>query len=354
MRMPSPVKVRGWVSGTPLAFPSPRMITRSRLPRRCSYVVTLDTAADQNEVVKLAAHLSTMGSAGCEVIVLDSGSEEGLEERKRILRWVGRHVSVEARHRLDDGAIDLLPVAVELAAGEKIIIAASDSRYTAVELGRICDLLDKFEAVEPEEFVQPLPWWGGIDAGRILLHRGVDQKPAHSTFAFRKSAWRPFVNFEEPRYDTQLGRLEAHGTDIHSAREVFVRCEPPAFKSWLRLRSRDVSEEYRVPIRSGLFLALFPLLLTMTLIGGIEVAGGYAGVIAFGSMALAVRGRAGAAKFFPLRACLYAPLWIAERSVSAYWALFSRLRGRRAGGSRGVRSSTPFSTACGGEGAEGR
>jgi hypothetical protein len=44
-------------------------------------------------------------------------------------------------------------------------------------------------------------------------------------------------------------------------------------------------------------------------------------------MALALRGRAGAGAFFPVRACLFAPLWVAERSISVYWALYRKLRG---------------------------
>ena len=45
------------------------------------------------------------------------------------------------------------------------------------------------------------------------------------------------------------------------------------------------------------------------------------------SFALAVRGRIGAATFFPWRACLYAPLWVLERSISVYWALFWKVIG---------------------------
>ena len=37
--------------------------------------------------------------------------------------------------------------------------------------------------------------------------------------------------------------------------------------------------------------------------------------------------RSGATPFFPVRACLAAPLWVLERSVSVYWALFRKLRG---------------------------
>ena len=58
---------------------------------------------------------------------------------------------------------------------------------------------------------------------------------------------------------------------------------------------------------------------------GVGLAGGYAGVIAFASIGLAIRGRAGAASVFPLRACFFAPLWILERSLSVYWALARKL-----------------------------
>ena len=44
-------------------------------------------------------------------------------------------------------------------------------------------------------------------------------------------------------------------------------------------------------------------------------------------MLVAMLGSNGAGRFFPLHACLYAPLAIVERSLAVYWALFARLRG---------------------------
>jgi len=278
----------------------------NRRPRRCSYIVNLDADATGIEVEKVAAYLSTLGSAGCEVVVLDRAAGHLLEGRRRVLRWVGRHEQVHPE-------TDLLRAAVDLASNEKIIIAAPESRYSAEEVSGMCDLLDRFEAVEPEEFVQPLPWWGGIDAGRILLDRGVARHSAHSTFAFRKSAWSPHFSL-----------------DVHEAREMFIRREPPVFRSWIRLRQREEAGEFQAPIRTAFFLCLFPLLLIMALVGGVDLAGAYASLVAFGSVSIAVRGRIGAAKFFPLRACLYAPLWVVERSISAYWALFARFRRKAA------------------------
>jgi hypothetical protein len=80
-------------------------------------------------------------------------------------------------------------------------------------------------------------------------------------------------------------------------------------------------------MKAAFFLGLIPLVMLLALIGGARFAGGYVGVIAVGAMMLAVRGRVGATKFFPLYACLFAPLWIVERSIGTYLALFQRLRG---------------------------
>jgi hypothetical protein len=79
-------------------------------------------------------------------------------------------------------------------------------------------------------------------------------------------------------------------------------------------------------VKTAFFFALLPVAILLATFGGFRLAGGYAGAIAFGSMVLALRGRGGATTFFPLRACLCAPLWVFERSVSVYWALFRKLQ----------------------------
>ncbi|HEY3053502.1 MAG TPA: hypothetical protein VGK04_08960 [Thermoanaerobaculia bacterium] len=263
-----------------------------RSHRCCTYAVALDGEMSDGEIRSVARYLSTLSLAGCEVLIVDNCSPEQFEDHRRVLRWVGRHVA---------GAFGITVSAAELASCEKVIVAVADSRYTASEVESICELLDRHEVVEPEEYVHPLPWWGAIDAARVLIRRGVDQLP-RSTFAFRRSAFRDH------------GALPGY-----RAKNVFVRREPPRLASWLKLRPREASADL-------FFLAFLPLLIVLAVIGGMQVAADGAGLIAFASIGLAVRGRTGARKFFPMRACLYAPLWIAERSLSVYWALFDALR----------------------------
>lgn len=292
----------------------------SKRARRCSYVVTVGDETTEEEVHQLARYLSTLSGAECEVIILDAATGSEFENHRRVLRWVGSH-----RPGHDP---DTLRTAFDAATTEKVIVATACTRYTPAEINQICELLDRYEVVEPEEFIEPMPWWGGIDAARILLLRGVDHPGGDSaTFGFRRSVFRPLRGIEELQADSHLRRLMLQGTDFHSARDVFVRRQAPQLRPWLMARAYEARNDFMYPMKAAFFLGLLPLVVVLALIGGARFASGYAGVIAVGAVMLAVRGRAGATKFFPLHACLFAPLWIVERSIGIYWALFQRLTG---------------------------
>ena len=301
------------------------MRDRTSQDRQCSYVVTIGNG----ELRELASYLSTVGVAGCEVVILDPSPRLQFELNARVLRWVGRHVAVRPEHRSPTGAIDLVRAAAALAGCEKVIVAAEDVRYTAEAIGQLCDLLDVHEVVEPQDYLDPLPWWGGIEAGRILLHRGIEPQPDHgATFGFRRSAVRGLRALDAVELvEDHARRLVAAGAEVYPATSVFVRRQPGALEDWMAKRPRAAGDDFALPMKSVFFFSLVPLMLLLSLLGGVRLAGGYMSVIAFASFALALRGRTGAAAFFPLKACLYAPLWVFERSVSVYWALYRKLRG---------------------------
>src|SRR5207253_2350585 len=170
-------------------------VMRHRTPheRRCTYVVPLEeqAAGSADDLRALSEYLSTLAVADCDVLILDAASAEEFERNRTVLRWVGRHVAVDARNRTASGAIDPVRAAVASAPCEKVIVAAPDIRYTADEIAAVCDLLDLHEVVEPQDYLDPLPWWGGIEAGRMLVHRSIEPYPDHgATFGFRRSAIR--------------------------------------------------------------------------------------------------------------------------------------------------------------------
>jgi len=288
--------------------------------RRCTYVVAISSSS--RDLRPFAEYLSTLGVAGCEVIVLDSSP--AFEEHCRILRWVGRHIVV-------DEPLDIVRTAASLASCEKIIVATESVRYDIADLTELCALLDSHEVVEAQDYLEPLPWWGGIEAGRMLVHRGIDTHPdCGATFGFRRAIPRGLRGFDATGSSDPARALSSRGAEIVSATDLFVRRCPPQLGEWLRERPREAGHDFSIPSKSAFFFALIPMAILLALIGGGRIAAGYTGAVAFASIVLAVRGRIGAGAFFPLRACLYAPLWVFERSVSVYWALLWRMRGRTA------------------------
>lgn len=296
--------------------------------RCCSYVILVENAASStSELRELARYLSGLGIAGCEVVVLDPSSRLQFELNARVLRWVGRHVPVRPELRALNGAADVVRAAAALAGCEKVIVAAEDVRYTPEAITQICQLLETHEVVEPQDYLEPMPWWSGIEAGRILVHRGIEPQPDHgATFGFRRSALRSLRGLTVSA-ETQARRLAAVGAEVYAAPDVFVRREPGAFSEWLATRPRIAGDDFTFPMKTAFFFSLVPLLILFAVLGDAGLVGGYAGAIAFAATGLAIRGRVGAANVFPFRACLYAPLWVFERSLSVYWALFRKLRG---------------------------
>lgn len=302
---------------------------RHRIPaeRRCTYLVAVDEPL--TDVRNLAEYLSEINVADCDVIVVDSTPLPHFQTHRRALRWVGRHISARPKHFAPDGSLDPVRAALDLAPCEKIVVAGPNVRYDDCALDELCSLLEAHEIVEPQDYFDPLPWWGSIEAGRMLVHRGVDPLPDHgATFGFRRGALRGLrtIDVLDSPSDDHVRRLAAVGAEVHSAINVFVKRIPPPLSDWLDQRPRQAVDDFSLPMKTAFFLALIPIAMLLAAFGGGRVVGGYAGAIAFGAFALALRGRAGAAAYFPIRACLAAPLWVLERAVSVYWALFWKLR----------------------------
>jgi hypothetical protein len=298
--------------------------------RRCTYLVVLERETMvPDELRSLATYLSGLAVLDCDVLVVDGSPLPQFERDRRSLRWVGRHVAALPRYRGPSGTIDPIRVAIELSACERTIVADGNVRYSAEALDSMCELLDGHEVVEPQDYFDPLPWWSGIEAGRMLVHRGVEPLPDHgATFGIRRSAIRGLRSLDSMLApgDDHVRRLASVGAEVFPAIEVFVRRLPPPLRAWIDDLPRQAGDDFPLPVKTAFFFSLIPLAVLLAAFGGMRMVAGYAGAIAFGALAMAVRGRMGAGQFFPIRACLSAPLWVLERSVSVYWALFRKLR----------------------------
>lgn len=320
-------------SGTRLALMTLAMRKREPHDRRCSYVVFLESESAARDQEELAAYLSTLGVAGCEVIVVDPSPPFRFELNARVLRWVGRHVAFAAGHCGADGRLDYVHAADLLASCEKVIVATDEVRYEPESIAAMCETLDSHDAVEPEDFFEIGPWWSGVEAGRLLAQRAIEPGSSHCvTFGFRKSALaslRPLAAILPPPQH----RLALAGADVCTKSGVYVKRVSGGFTDWLARRTRIAALAFASPVRSALFFAVLPLLVALVILGGLRLAGMFALLLAVFATAAAIRGRSGASGVFPLRACLFAPLALLESSVSIYLALFLKMRGAEIGSS---------------------
>ncbi len=270
--------------------------------------------ASTEEIHDLAGYLSSLSVCDFEIAIIDALPSE---ENRRVLRWVGMYIPVKTH-------VDPVRAALDVASCNKVIVADAQVRYSHDGLDHLCALLDLHEVVEPQDYFDPLPWWGGMEAGRMLLRRGIGPVAEDAvTFGFRKRAVRGLRGIDSSiATDRPPRRLESHGAEVFSAMEIFVRRIPPTLERWLRDRPRQLDQP-------AIFFAVFPLALILALLSGLQAAAMYLGVVEFCALALAIRGRIGAETFFPLRACFYAPLWLLARSVSVYWALLLEMTGSR-------------------------
>jgi hypothetical protein len=317
--------------GTPIAVPGGRMNQRRPDEPPCTYVVLLDGQPCGEEVLRdLAAYLSELSARKYDVVVIDESGMETFEARQRVLRWVSRHFHVSPESRTSSGAIDVVRAAAAVALCDAIIVADSDVRYSAEALEQICNLLEVHEVVEPQDYPDPSSWWWGLEAARILVHRAIAPQPDHGvTFGFRRSAIAAIRALAPLRgRRDQPRRLAASGAEVFPATGVFVSRRPASLDERLSSLTESARNGFALPLRTAFFLSLLPLFIILTAFGGMKLAVGYASLLAFVSVVLAIRGRIGASAFIPLRACFFAPFWIAERAVSVYWALAILLRRR--------------------------
>jgi hypothetical protein len=119
-----------------------------------------------------------------------------------------------------------------------------------------------------------------------------------------------------------------NGATINYAPDFFILKRPPVIRKWIEQRPRQAYEDFGMRFKTALFLVLLPMLLFLNVISGARAAIWFAAIVSLVSISIAARGllRNRAYRFFPISTVLCAPLWILERSLSTYWAIYWRVR----------------------------
>ena len=295
----------------------------------CTYLLPIRRAAlSASEASELADYFRMLSAAACEVLVADGSPGPVFAEHGAIWGGLCRHEAVDRRFGYRNDKVNGIQTGVERASCEKIVLADDDIRYDADSLGEIVQMLDRYEVVRPQNFLAPLPWWAAMEAARMLINRATLRTGDYpGTCAFRRDMFLAAGAYDgDVLFDNEeiIRHFAQSGAKIGYALDLFVRKRPPVWRKWIEQRPRQAYEDFGLRAKTALFFALPLVSLGVALcFGGRGIAAGLGAITVFSST-LALRGwrRGRARKFFPLRVIFFAPLWVCERSLSTYWALY--------------------------------
>jgi hypothetical protein len=292
--------------------------------RALTYVLPLRTGAGE-PVDELATYLRWLVREVAEVVVVDGSDPDVVDAHRRA--FPPEVAVVPPDERTPMGKVGGVVTGLRRASYDEVVVADDDVRYDATSLRRVHELLGRADVVRPANFFDPLPWHARLETGRILLNRvlggdwpgtlGVRRERLLAAGGYDGAAM--FENLELVRTVLAMG-----GTEV-VASDVLVRRLPPTTAHFLGQRVRQAYDEFARPARLIAWLAVVPTVVTLAARRRWgALACGVAGVMAIAEVG---RRRDGGRRVFPASSSLLAPAWVAERAVSSWLAVGSRLRG---------------------------
>jgi hypothetical protein len=298
----------------------------------CTYLMPIRrTRVERIEINDLASYFSELARAGCEVIVVDGSSPEIFAEHKCAWANLCHHLPVDPKYQYLNGKVNGVHTGVDLASCDSIVLADDDIRHTAEDIDRLCLLLQRHEMVRPQNFLSPLPWWARTEMARMLINRGVLRTGDYpGTCAFRRSTFLRVGHYDgDVLFDNEeiVRHFVASGADVCYASDFFIMKRPPTLRKWIEQRPRQAYEDFALRAKTFFFMSLLPIAITLGLIDGVRAVFQFLFSASIGAVLIASRGlwRNRAYRFFPAYVLLYAPLWVLERAVTVYWALYWRV-----------------------------
>jgi hypothetical protein len=296
---------------------------------RATYLLPLRrTRSAASETAELAEYFRGLNDAGCEVLVVDGSPAPVFKQHAGSWRSLCRHEPVDRSFGYLNDKVNGIHTGVRLAATEKIILADDDIRYGAAEIERVSELLENFDVVRPQNFLRPLPWWARMEAARMLINRATLRTADYpGTCAFRRSVMLRVGPYDgDVLFDNEeiIRHFASARATISYALNLFVRKRPPAFRKWIEQRPRQAYEDFGLRAKTALFFSLPLLAALIDALFGWKRFLIFLVAISFAAADVALAGwfRGTASKYFPVSVCAIAPLWILERTVSTYWALY--------------------------------
>lgn len=280
--------------------------------------------SDDTELAELTAYLRRL-SSWIPVTVVDGSPAGRFAAHARAWGDLVRHIAPLPWPGAN-GKVAGVVTGMRAARAERVVIADDDVRYDRPALERVLALLDAADVVRPQNVFRPAPWHARWDTGRTLLNRAVSADYP-GTFGVRRATFLAMGGY---RGDVLFENLEmvrtvrAHGGREHRASDLFVERRPPTAAHFWSQRPRQAYDDLAQPWRLAAALAVWPVVVHgVVRRRGRRLALLTAAVVAAGETG---RRRAAGRTVFPATAALWSPVWVLERGLFSWLAVFARLR----------------------------
>jgi len=287
---------------------------------------------------ELADYLAAIRPHCTELIVVDGSPPEVFAANAEAFAGHAIHVPPAPEESWLMGKVSGVRTGLRLVSHEHVVIADDDIRYEPEALRRAAGLLAEHDLVRPQNYFSRLPWHARWDTARTLLNRSLG-RDYPGTLAVRRSRvlamglYDGDVLFENLEL---IRTVRAHGGSTIAPLDLYVARVPPSDAHFWGQRTRQAYDDFALPLRMALWLAVGPLLLAALFgdrIGLFAQRGGSKirwavpiGAAFTVAAAEAGRRRGGGARIFPATSSLLAPVWVLERGVCAWLAVLQRLR----------------------------
>ncbi len=283
---------------------------------QASYLLPI-RARDTARAEELASYLHSLHCV--DVIVVDSSDQEIFEAHARAFGPSIVHVRPDADITGANGKVRNVLSGLRRCRTEKVVIADDDVRYSPWSLRAVIAALDDADIVRPQNYFDPLPWHALLDTSRTLINRALDGDWP-GTLALRRSS-APFGYDPDALFENlELVRtVKARGGYERVRRDIYVRRLPPTARHYFSQRVRQAYDEFARPLRLLAALAIVPLCIVHP-----SAIGAFSGVSIVAALYGWLRNRG--YRYFPPLAVALAPLWLAERAICAWLAVYERVR----------------------------
>lgn len=283
-----------------------------------------DTIEYRGRVAELTTYLRGLVRIA-DVTIVDGSGPERFASHTRAWGDVVRHVPPDRRTGAN-GKVDGCVTGIGMARHERVIVADDDVRYTSETLNAVAALLDVGHLVRPQNVFTQWPWHARWDGARSMLNRAV-AADWPGTFGVRRSmmaatgGWNADVLFE----NLELVRtVRAAGGRVVEAPHIVVGRLPPSVRHFRSQRVRQAYDDQAQPWRLVGAIATVPAVVLAARRAPRLLPGAALGLVL---LAETGRRRPGCRSAVPSTVPFWAPVWVLERGICSWIALWARARG---------------------------